>query len=202
MDLMDILKGQLTDGVLNQLTKQIGGQDKRQTAQAADGIMEVLLGSIAKNSRNQDSLSGLTNALENDHDGSILDKLEDVIAGNNIQPQQKRALNGAGILKHVLGNNMGSVIDMISKSSGLNGQQSGSLLEKLAPVVLGTLGKQKRQRNMDQNGLGDLLGSVLNQQQQRQQKSSGGFLKNILDQDGDGKIIDDVAGMLGKFLKK
>ena len=202
MDLMDILKSQLSEGVLNQLTKQIGGNDTRQTAQAADGIMEVLLGSIAKNAQKEEGLAGLSNALDRDHDGSILDQLEDVMAGNNIQPQQQRSLNGAGILKHVLGNNMGSVIDLISKSSGLNGQQSGSLLEKLAPVVLGTLGKQKRQSNMNQNGLGELLGSVLNQQQQRPQKKSGGLLRNLIDQDGDGKIIDDVAGMLGKFLKK
>ena len=109
---MDILKGQLSDGVLNQLNKQIGGSDIRQTRQAADGIMEVLMGSIAKNAQNQDGLSGLSNALDNDHDGSILDKLEDVISGNNVQPQQQRALNGAGILKHVLGNNLGSVIDL------------------------------------------------------------------------------------------
>ena len=200
---MDILKSQLSSTVMDQLTKQIGASNQQQTSQATDGILEALLGGITKNARKDDGLSGLANALEKDHDGSILDNLEDIIQGRNIQPQQERAMNGAGIVKHVLGGNAGNIIEMISKMSGLNGQQSGSLMEKLAPIVLGTLGKQKRQNNLDLGGLGELLGGVSKQQQQRTQKSPlGGMLKGFLDQDGDGQIIDDVAGMLGRFLKK
>jgi len=200
---MDILKRQLSSTVMDQLTKQIGASNQKQTSQATDGILEALLGGITKNARKDDGLSGLANALEKDHDGSILDNLEDIIQGRNIQPQQKRAMNGAGIVKHVLGGNAGNIVEMISKMSGLNGQQSGSLMEKLAPIVLATLGKQKRKNNLDMSGLGELLGGVSKQQQQRTKQSPlGGMLKGFLDQDGDGQIMDDVAGMLGRFLKK
>ena len=75
----------------------------------------------------------------------------------------------------------------------------------LAPLVLGALGKQKRQNNLDQGGIADILGQVAGMQRQRnqQQKSPlGGLINNFLDKDGDGSIIDDVAGMLGNFMRR
>ena len=151
--------------------------------------------------KSREGLEGLNNALERDHDGSILDQLENVISGRNMQPQYERAANGAGILKHIFGGDLGKIIEMISKSNNMSPKASGTLLEKLAPIVLGTLGKQKRTSNMDMGGLGDLLGGVQTRQRQTQGRT-GGLLKSILDRDGDGKVIDDVAGILGKFLKK
>ena len=200
---MDLIKGQLTSTVLDSLTSQLGGgASRQQTSNAADNIMEVLLGGVARNAESPDGANALNNALEKDHDGGILDNLQDILAGNNVQPQQERALNGAGILKHILGNKQSGIIDAISKANGLNTNQTGNLMMKLAPVLLGVLGKQKRQNGLDVSGISDLLRGERQQQQQRQAKSPiGGMLKNLIDQDGDGNIIDDIGGMLGKFLK-
>jgi len=203
-NLMDLLKGQLTSTVVDTLTSQIGGgATPAQTSNAAGSIMEVLLGGVARNAASPDGANALNNALENDHDGGILDNLQDILAGKNVQPQQQRALNGAGILKHILGGKQSGIIDAISKANGLNTNQTGNLMAKLAPVLLGVLGKQKRQQGLDVSAISDLLRGERQQQQQRQAKSPiGGILKNFIDQDGDGSIIDDVTGMLGKFLKK
>jgi len=145
----------------------------------------------------------LNNALERDHDGGILDNLSDILGGRNVQPQQERALNGAGILEHILGNKQSKVADAIGQENGLNAGQIGNLMKTLAPVLLGVLGKQKRQQGLDVSGISDLLRGERQQQQQRQSSSPiGGLLKNFIDQDGDGNIMDDLGGMLGKFLKK
>ena len=205
-NLIDLLKGQLTSGVVNVLTKQLGGgTTPQQTSGAANNIMDVLLGGIARNAASPDGASALNNALEKDHDGGILDNLQDILAGKNVQPQQERALNGAGILKHILGNKQSGIVDAISKSNGLNSNQTASLMMKLAPMLLGVLGQQKRQQGLDSSGISDLLNGARQQQERQQQSNSsplGGMLKNMLDADGDGSIIDDVGGMLGKFLKK
>lgn len=200
---MDLIKGQLTSTVLDSLTSQIGGgASRQQTSGAAENIMEVLLGGVARNAASQDGANALNNALEKDHDGGILDNLQDILAGNNVQPQYERAMNGAGILKHILGDKQSGIIDAISKSSGLNSSQTGNLMMKLAPILLGVLGKQKRQQGLDVSGISDLLRGERQQQQQRQAQSPlGGLLKNFIDQDGDGNIMDDLGGMLGKFLK-
>jgi len=203
-NLMDLLKGQLTNGVLETLTSQLGGgATPSQTQGAASSIMEVLLGGVARNAASPEGATALNNALEKDHDGGILDNLQDILGGRHVPPNQDRVLNGAGILKHILGNKQSSIVDAISKSNGLNTNQTSNLMIKLAPLLLGVLGKQKRKEGLDVSGLSDLLGGARRQQEQQQSSSPiGGMLKNLLDQDGDGNIMDDVAGMLGRFMKK
>jgi len=201
---MDLLKGQLTKGVVDTLTSQLGGgATPSQTSGAANSIMEVLLGGVARNAATPEGAKSLNNALEKDHDGGILDNLQDILGGRNVPPQQERTLNGAGILKHILGNKQSSIIEAISKSNGLNTNQTSGLMMKLAPLLLGVLGKQKRKQGLDVSGISDLLTGARKQQEEQQTGSPiGGMLKNLLDQDGDGSIMDDVSGMLGRFLKK
>ena len=200
---MDLIKGQLTSSVLESLTNQLGGgASSQQTSGAADSIMEVLLGGVARNAASPDGANALNNALENDHDGGILDNLQDILGGKQQAPNP-RAMNGAGILKHILGDKQSSIIDAISQQNGLNSSQTGSLMMKLAPVLLGVLGKQKRSQGLDASAISDLLSGERQQQQQRQSSSPiGGMLKSFIDQDGDGNIMDDLGGMLGRFLKK
>lgn len=194
MDLIDLLQSQLSGNVLDQLSNQIGGQ-KEETEVATSGIISMLTAALAKNAASPDGASALANALDTDHDGSILDNIGDLLGGNM---NNNRAANGAGILKHVLGGNQGNAIDAISKMSGLSGDKTGNLMTMLAPIVLGMLGKQKRQNNMDQSGLSDMLSrSVKSATNQRQEM---GLLGKLLDRDGDGSVMDDIAGMGMKTL--
>lgn len=194
MDLIDLLQSQISGNVLDQLTNQIGGQ-KEQTEVATSGIISMLTAALAKNVASPGGASALANALDSDHDGSILDNIGDLLGGNLTN---NRAANGAGILKHVLGGNQGNAIDAISKMSGLSGDKTGNLMTMLAPIVLGMLGKQKRQNNMDQSGLSDMLSrSVKSASNQRQEM---GLLGRLLDRDGDGSVMDDIAGMGMKTL--
>ena len=202
-DLMDLLKSQLTDSVVDQLSQQLGGVDKQQTATAASSIMSTIMAGLAKNASSKDGAASLANALEKDHDGGILDNFTDILGGRAV-PTNSRAMNGSGILKHVLGEKQSGAIEMISKMSGLGGDKTGSLMSMIAPMVLGTLGKAKKQQNMGIDDLaGFLNGSV---QKQKQQAPEMGIIGKLLDQDGDGSFMDDVAGMgmkvLGNLFKK
>lgn len=205
-NLMEMLQSQLSEGVLDQLTQKIGANNKEQTQAAASGILSTLTAALAKNAATPEGASALAGALDRDHDGSILDDVMGMLTGasNNNTPTQSAALNGAGILKHVLGGKQSNVIDMISKMSGLNSGQSGSLMEMLAPMVLGTLGKQKKQANLDQSGLSDILSKSVKSDASNNAQMS--LITRFLDQDGDGSVMDDIAGMgmsmLGKFFKK
>ena len=58
---------------------------------------------------------------------------------------------------------------------------------------MGVLGKETRQNNVsDSSGLGNILGGMMGGQPKEEQS----FLESLLDADGDGSIIDDVAGMV------
>lgn len=202
MNLMEVLQGQLSDDVLGQLSQQIGAE-KQQTAAAANGIFATLLGGLANNATNESGLSGLASALDRDHDGSILDDLVGMV-GNMSQGSSAapNALNGTGILGHILGDRQEMAAQQISQNSGLNVGQIMKLMPILAPIVMGVLGKAKNSGGLDLGGLanilmgsaqnaqsggfGDLLGSVLggvlggNQPQQQQQPQGGGLLGQVL----------------------
>jgi hypothetical protein len=66
-------------------------------------------------------------------------------------------------------------------------------LKVAAPVLMGLLGKETRQKHVaDQDGIGNLLSGLLGGESQQQES----LVTRLLDADNDGSVIDDVAGML------
>jgi hypothetical protein len=108
--------------------------------------------------------------------------------------------DGAGILSHLLGDKQPTVENALSQKSGLDAGSIGQILKIAAPIIMGFMGKQQRQSNVnDGSGLNTLLGSMLGGQPQQNQS----LITTLLDSDGDGSILDDVAGMvLGNNKKK
>jgi len=197
MNIMDMLQSQLSGGLVDQLSQQIGGADREQTATAASGIVTTLVSALARNAASQDGAASLSNALDRDHDGGILENLMGMLSGN-VQPQNERAANGAGILNHILGDRQGGVSSMVSQMSGLNNNQTSQLMTMLAPIVMGMLGKTKRENGLDEGGLASLLNGTVSQQQNSNPTMA--LVTRFLDSDGDGSIMDDVANMGMKFL--
>jgi len=79
--------------------------------------------------------------------------------------------------------------------------QAAKLLITLAPLVMGFLGKTKKQNNLDAGGITDLLTG----QQQRMQSSGNPMVDiatKMLDQDGDGSALDDLASMAANYFSK
>ncbi len=72
-----------------------------------------------------------------------------------------------------------------------------------APVVMGVLGPQQRQRGLDASGVASLL-SREKQEAERRAPQQASLLNAFLDSDGDGDVdLGDVAkggfGILGKL---
>lgn len=206
MNVLELLQGQLSGGLVDQLSQQLGGADREQTAVAANGAVTTLLNALARNASTPEGAQSLNNALEKDHDGSILDNVFDMLSGN-AQPQNSSTLNGLGILNHVLGNRQSGAANMISQMSGLDSGKSSQLMALLAPVVMGVLGKAKNQGGLDSGGLANLLSGVVTQHQQQEQGNPAiNMISRFLDADGDGSAMDDLANMgmkmLGNLFKK
>jgi hypothetical protein len=197
MDLMDLLQGQLSEGLVDQLSNQLGGADKKQTAAAATSILSTLMGGLAKNAATPEGASSLANALDRDHDGSIMDDLMGMLSGQT-QPAAEKAMNGAGILNHILGPRQGNAVQMISQMSGLDSGKTSNLMTMLAPMIMGVLGKTKQQQGLDVGGLASLLSGTVSNRQQADPTMR--LITSFLDSDGDGDIKDDVAKMGMKFL--
>lgn len=196
---MDLVKGQISDSLIDQISGQLGDVDRQKTAAATDGVLSTLLNAMARNAATPQGASALNNALERDHDGGALNDLMGMLQGSATgQAPGNRSLDGSGILGHILGSRQNGAVDMISKMSGLDSSKTGSLMTMLAPMVMGMLGKAKRENNLDASGISDVLGGFAKQQQNTNPAMS--LITGFLDADGDGSILDDVAGMLGKGL--
>ena len=195
MDLMNLLQGHLTPEVINQLSQQTGTAPE-QTALAAQGIFSMLLSGLANNASTENGATGILEALDRDHDGSILNDVMGLVMGSG---QNSSATNGAGILGHILGGQQKDAAQMVSQTSGISLSGVMDMMIKLAPMVMGVIGQQKQQQGgMNASGLAGLLGNTVQSQNENPLMQ---MATRFLDKDGDGSAIDDVMGMVGsKFL--
>ncbi|WP_235297095.1 DUF937 domain-containing protein [Portibacter marinus] len=200
-NLFNIIQKQMTPEVISALSKQIRA-DEDTTAAAAQGAVSAIVGALSKNTKNESQASSLLGALDRDHDGSILNDVLGLVVGRS-QPTNSRTVNGLGILDHLLGNNTNGIVAALSKGSGLDFLKSATLLKMLAPIVMGSLGKARSQNEVNQNNIFDFLNRSV--QEAKPQREELSIFQQVLDADGDGSVMDDVAGMgmkmLGGFLK-
>jgi hypothetical protein len=185
----------LSPDAVQQIGQRIGAEPA-QTNQAINAALPLLMAAMARNAADPARAQGLARAVEEDHDGGLLDDLSGFLGA-----PQGRAADGNGILKHVLGNRRGVVEQQLGKGTGLGAAQMAQLLPLLAPLVMAALGKAKRQGGLDAGGLAGVLGG---EEAQIRQRAPGlmGTLSGLLDRDGDGSAMDEIGGMLSGAFKK
>lgn len=195
--ILNLLNSDLGKTLVNGTSQQLG-QDKRKTTNALNTALPLILGAMKNNVSTPKGAEGLLNALGNEkHGGGILDNLENVLGGSGID--QDVLDDGAGIIGHIFGGKEQNVALAVSKSSGIDLDSAMNLLKVAGPLIMGALGKETREKGVsDQNGIGDLLVGMLGGASQKQQS----LITKLLDADGDGSMIDDVAGMLLSGKKK
>ncbi len=194
--ILDLLNSDMGKQLIGGASAQ-SGQSAEKTSSVLNMALPFLLGAMKKNSSTPDGAAGLLGALSGKHNGSILDNLGGLFDGGVDDAVQQ---DGAGILGHILGGSQPKIENALSQKSGMDAGSVAQILKVAAPILMGVIGKQTRENNVsDSNGLGDLLGGLMGKGDQKDQS----FIESLLDADGDGSIIDDVAGMvLGGQKKK
>jgi len=189
--ILDLLNGPMGKMLIDGAGKQLG-MGEAKAGSAIQSALPLILGAMKNNASTTDGAAGLLKALENDkHSGGMLDNLGSILGGGGIDEGVLQ--DGAGILGHVFGGKEENVAQAVSKSSGVDSGQAMNILKVAAPFIMDFLGKEKRTKGIsDQNGIGDLLGGMLG----GGEKENQSMVNRLLDADGDGSIIDDVAGML------
>jgi hypothetical protein len=190
MGVLDMLQQQLGGNAVQQISRQLG-TDHGTTETAIQAALPMLVGALARKAQNPAQAGALSQALSRDHDGSILDNVTGYLSQGN-------AGAGDGILSHVLGGHSQAAATGLGQISGLDPGKAGMLLSLLAPLVMGALGKAQRSGNLDPGGLAGMLRS---EHQAANAAAPGvmGMLGRFLDRDGDGSVMDDLGGMLGKL---
>jgi len=186
------------------VTQQLGGSAARTLAQrfgisestantAIQMAVPLIVTALARNASQPQEAQNLHQAVANDHDGSIFDNLMGYL-GN---PQTAK---GSKILGHVLGNQQPAVENTLAQATGMDQSSAGGLLETLAPLVMGSVGKAQHENGLDPSGLSNFLNG---QQQEAQQNAPGAMsmLSSMLDQNKDGSSMDDLQRLAANFFK-
>ena len=192
MDLIESIQDKLNGNLLGKLKQEIGAESEEQTEAGANAVITALVAGLSRNAQQPEGAQSLNNALERDHDGGLLDDLTANLFGNRTSSNPK-TFDGAGILQHIFGQKQPVVGDAVSKATGLDKSQIMKLMISLAPVVLGMLGKAKRNKGLGSFELSDLLSGTM--QKQASQRKEAGLFTRLLDADGDGSIMDDIANL-------
>ncbi len=191
MDLMDLVNQQLSGPRLSQMSRQLGISED-QTREALPAALAALTGGLAQNTAQPQGAQQLSNALAKDHDGGLLDSLDGFLGNSN------NLGTGASILGHIFGQRQQRVQGNLGRATGLDPQTMARLLALLAPIVLAYLGRRQRQQQLDPGGLAGVLGQERQQIEQHPQARRG--LGALLDLDGDGQVMDDLANLAGGVL--
>ena len=182
-DLMKMLSNAIDADTISKISEHIGA-DSGTTKSAIGAALPALLGALGKNAQTKEGAEALHGAVAKDHDGGILDNVAGMLGDGD----------GAKILQHVLGKAQPKVNLGVAQLAGLDASSSQKLMETLAPVVLGAVGKKQREEGMS----ADDLAKALTKEKDATPGLSG--LESMLDGDGDGDLdLSDLIKHGSKF---
>ncbi|KQK26366.1 hypothetical protein AR438_06235 [Chryseobacterium aquaticum] len=170
MSLIDLLTGNTGNQVAEQAENKFG-ISKNQIIALLAVATPLVISYLRNKSQDAKEAEALNNALDKDHDGSILDDT------SNLESRQNE---GGSILSHIFGNEKNTVENQLSQNTGISMDKIGPILAMLAPVIMGYIGKEKQQNNVGAGGLGDLLGGILGGAQSQAQAQQSNPLNDIL----------------------
>jgi hypothetical protein len=189
--ILDLLNSDLGKQIISGISQETN-QPADKTASVVSMAMPILLGAMKRNASSEGGAANLMSALNSKHDGSILDNLSGLFGGG-VNEDVKQ--DGLGILGHVLGGSQNNAVQALSQKSGLDTNSVMQILQVAAPILLGYLGKQKQQNNVNSDsGIGDLLGGLMGGGSTQPKQQS--MIESLLDGNNDGSVIDDIAGMV------
>jgi len=143
------------------------GLDKKTIKQIIPQIAPLILGGLKKQKDEHGGTERIDHILNKYGNPDVLSDLAGLFRNKANDENPDPNLGG------LLGNSGSSAANTIAKKFNVSGSTIMKLIPMLAPVILGALTKKRDRRNVGSTGIGALL-----------------------DQNGDGSILDDVAGFI------
>jgi outer membrane protein OmpA-like peptidoglycan-associated protein len=161
VNLIELAKSYLSTEVLNQLGGALGESPERLEKAASAGLPAILAGMLKKAST-PSGAGSLSDMMKHDAPGlkdlggldGVLGNLGSFLGGGSLDVIVKQ---GQTILNALFGGNLSSVIDVITRASGIKTGSASSLMGMLAPMLLGLMKRQLGGHGLSASGLTDLL---------------------------------------------
>ncbi len=155
VNLFDLVKGQLTSSIIGKIGGLIG-ENETNTNSAIGKMLPSILGGLASKANTSSGPGEIFDLLnKGGHDGSIFGNLGDLLSGGD--KTNSMMDTGTNLARSIFGGKMNSVMDVLSRAVGFGNRSSSSLMSILLPIVMGMIGKAKKDNNLDASGVARLL---------------------------------------------
>ena len=155
-NIVELVSQQLSPSVIGRLAMAIG-EPPAATARASSIAAPVILAGIAQRASTEGGAAKLLGDIraggyDDERTRSPIDALEDPSS------HQQFAESGRNILSSTFESRHASVLGSLADSAGLKKGALSILMSVLAPIIMRTIGRQVRERNLDAKGLQTYLG--------------------------------------------
>ena len=189
--LESIVKNYISNTIADKLADKFGVSPQMARTLVAKAVPLFMGGMANKATKDKSAAAGLFGAITKDHDGSIFDNIEGLLA-------DPKSAKGDKILSHVFGSNETGVEKALAKETGMEAAQTKDMMSALAPMIMGALGKEQSEKNLETEHLAKMFAAE--QKEISKQKATNPLLA-MLDKEGDG-VADNLLSMGMSFLKK
>ncbi|HPF17366.1 MAG TPA: DUF937 domain-containing protein [Thermotogota bacterium] len=190
MDISSLFEMLMNKEALENLGGSVGA-NKDQVQKLINFGMPTIMKAMDRNAKTESGAESLYKALQQHQD----DDVEEMAA--NIKKVD--TADGSKILDHVFQDKQERIQMNLAKQTNMQQSQVSTILSQLAPLVLGALGQQQKQQDVNVSNLSGFLEGVT------QQTGDSGMMKiveQLLDRDKDGSVLDDVGRMFGNLFKR
>jgi hypothetical protein len=187
------LAARLEGAPSQQIAQHLGITPSQATA-AIGTALPLLLGALGHNASQPQGAQALYGALQRDHSGQDVGSVLGSALGGGGQ--------GSQILGHVFGDRAPRAEQAVGQSTGIGADKAHVLLRWLAPVAMAYLAKRMFDQRQATSAAPtaatagataapaspQVLGDILGQETVHAQRSTGGLLGAVLDQNHDGNV--------------
>ncbi len=156
INLLDVLESDVTSQLLEPAASFLDASIT-QTESALKGIMPSILGAFINRVSSEDGVADVFGMLNNVDDG-ILDEVSGIFESGHSGISNIIA-GGGDMLSTILGDDVKitSLVDVISRRSGLNSGHADSLAKLATPFIVGAIGRKVKSLALDAFGFSNLL---------------------------------------------
>lgn len=185
--LLQGMMGSFSEDIIKKVSEQ-AGVDPTMAKQVLEKMTPAITGALAKNTHTEGGAEKLAEILDTKHDGSVLSNPESL-------NQQELETDGSKILGHIFGDQTTEIEKELESQTGADEGTTKKMMATFAPLVLGALGQQKKELGLDTAGLSSVLDIATTMFSQEGSKAD--VLKNMMDLDKDGQVVDDLPKLIG-----
>lgn len=155
MDLLGLVKEQLTSTIISKISKFLG-ESTENTNSALGSALPAILGGVMQKASTTQGASDLMNTIRTGgYDGGILENLGGLL--DDLKSTSTLASLGSGLLGNLFGDKLSALSSVIANVSGIKSGSASSLSGLAASILMNVLGKQVTSQGISTSGLASLL---------------------------------------------